>query len=82
MLIVQPMPLVFTDPGSNLPRPHPENSGRPSVEALFRSVAEVYDPRALAVVMPGIGQDGLRGCEFMRQAGSQIIVQDEATSVV
>ena len=60
----------------------PENSCRPSVDVLFRSVAEVYGPHALAVVMTGMGQDGLRGCEYVHKAGSQIIVQDEASSVV
>jgi two-component system, chemotaxis family, protein-glutamate methylesterase/glutaminase len=60
----------------------PENSCRPSVDVLFRSVAEVYGRTALAVVMTGMGQDGLRGCEHIKEAGGQILVQDEATSVV
>jgi two-component system, chemotaxis family, protein-glutamate methylesterase/glutaminase len=60
----------------------PENSCRPSVDVLFRSVAEIYGSRVLAVVMTGMGQDGLRGCEQVRAAGGQIIVQDEASSVV
>jgi two-component system chemotaxis response regulator CheB len=59
-----------------------ENSCRPSVDVLFRSVAEAYGPHALAVVLTGMGQDGLRGCERIHQAGGQIIVQDEDSSIV
>ena len=60
----------------------PENSCRPAVDVLFRSVAEVYRGDALAVIMTGMGQDGLRGCGRIREAGGQILAQDEATSVV
>ncbi len=60
----------------------PENSCRPSVDVLFRSAAEVFGPNVLAVVMTGMGQDGLRGCELIKQAHGQVIVQDEASSVV
>ncbi|HEX5484068.1 MAG TPA: chemotaxis response regulator protein-glutamate methylesterase [Terriglobia bacterium] len=60
----------------------PENSCRPAVDVLFRSVAETFGPHSLAVIMTGMGQDGLRGCERIREAGGQILAQDEATSVV
>jgi two-component system chemotaxis response regulator CheB len=59
-----------------------ENSCRPSVDVLFRSAAEVFGPNVLAVVMTGMGQDGLRGCELIKEAQGQVIVQDEASSVV
>jgi two-component system chemotaxis response regulator CheB len=42
----------------------------------------VYGERALAVVLTGMGQDGLKGCEMLRAAGARIYVQDEASSVV
>jgi two-component system chemotaxis response regulator CheB len=60
----------------------PENSCRPAVDVMFRSVVEVYGAHTLALVMTGMGQDGLRGCELVREAGGQVVVQDEATSVV
>jgi two-component system, chemotaxis family, protein-glutamate methylesterase/glutaminase len=60
----------------------PENSCRPAVDALFRSVAEIYGSAALAVVLTGMGQDGLRGCEHVCARGGRVLIQDEATSVV
>jgi two-component system chemotaxis response regulator CheB len=60
----------------------PENSCRPAVDVLFRSAAAAYGPGVLAVVLTGMGEDGLRGCEKVRAAGGQILVQDEASSVV
>ena len=60
----------------------PENSCRPAVDVLFRSVAATYQGNVLAVVLTGMGNDGLRGCEVIRHAGGQILVQDEASSVV
>jgi len=60
----------------------PENSCRPAVDVLFRSVAQVYQSHVLAVVMTGMGQDGLRGCKQIHAAGGQVLVQNEASSVV
>ena len=60
----------------------PVNACRPSADVLFRSVAEVYGSRTLAVVLTGMGNDGLLGCKCVQQAGGQILVQDESTSAV
>ena len=60
----------------------PLHSHRPSADALLRSVANTYGPRGLAVVLTGMGQDGVSGCEAMTNAGGRVIAQDEATSVV
>jgi two-component system chemotaxis response regulator CheB len=66
----------------NLNQDPPENSCRPAVDVLFRSVAQIYGPNALAVVMTGMGSDGARGAAHIRDAGGEILVQDEASSVV
>ncbi|MEK6235403.1 MAG: chemotaxis-specific protein-glutamate methyltransferase CheB, partial [Planctomycetales bacterium] len=60
----------------------PENSCRPAADALFRAAADSYGGRLLAVVLTGMGKDGLAGCESIRERGGQVLAQDEATSVV
>lgn len=59
-----------------------EHSCRPSVNVLFRSAARVYEAGVLAVVLTGMGQDGLEGARSVREARGRILVQDEASSVV
>jgi two-component system chemotaxis response regulator CheB len=66
----------------NLHQGPPENFCRPAVDVLFRSVAEVYGAAIVAVVLTGMGRDGLRGCQIIQQRGGHILAQDEATSIV
>jgi two-component system chemotaxis response regulator CheB len=60
----------------------PEHSCRPSVCVLFRSALHVYGEHLLAVVMTGMGDDGSDAAVAIHESGGQVIVQDEATSVV
>ena len=60
----------------------PENSCRPAVDVLFKSVANLYGPNILGVILTGMGQDGLIGCEHIKDAGGRVIVQDEESCVV
>jgi len=60
----------------------PENSCRPAADVLFRSVVAACGGNVLGVVMTGMGQDGSRGCALIHEKNGQVVVQDEATSVV
>lgn len=69
-------------PTLHLTQNPPENHCRPSVDVLFRSVANVYGPAVLAVMLTGMGYDGLAGSRILYSHGAQVIAQDEATSAV
>ncbi|MEN6452282.1 MAG: chemotaxis-specific protein-glutamate methyltransferase CheB [Thermoguttaceae bacterium] len=60
----------------------PENSCRPSVDYLFRSVADVYGGRSLGVLMTGMGNDGAAGCRLLHRLGAPLLAQSEASCVV
>jgi two-component system chemotaxis response regulator CheB len=60
----------------------PENSCRPAVDVLFRSVARLYGAGVLACVMTGMGHDGARGSRNIVDAGGNVIVQSAETCVV
>lgn len=60
----------------------PVNRHKPSVDVMFRSVAENVGPNALGVILTGMGDDGARGMQEMHETGAATIVQDENTSVV
>jgi two-component system chemotaxis response regulator CheB len=60
----------------------PENYCRPSVDPMLRSLVAVYGPRLVTLILTGMGQDGLKGCQSVVEAGGAVFAQDEATSVV
>jgi two-component system chemotaxis response regulator CheB len=60
----------------------PENFCRPAVDPMLRSVAKVYGPNVMTVILTGMGNDGFRGSQVITASGGTVIAQDEATSVV
>jgi len=60
----------------------PVNRHKPSVDVLFRSVAQQAGRNAIGVILTGMGKDGAQGLKEMRESGSRTIAQDEATSMV
>lgn len=60
----------------------PENSCRPAVDTLFRSVANTFGDGAVGVILTGMGSDGLLGCRELRERGSHIISQDKESSLI
>ncbi len=78
-LRVRPMGLGFA---ATLDQGPYENSCRPSVDVLFRSLAGVCRGHVLSVILTGMGSDGKKGTEALKAGGAYSIAQDEATSVV
>lgn len=60
----------------------PVNRHRPAVDVLFHSVAELYGPRATAVILTGMGRDGAAGIAAIKARGGYTIAQDEQSCVV
>lgn len=59
-----------------------ENSCRPAVDVLFRSIAKVYGGSVLSIIMTGMGSDGALGVKVLKQAGAYSLIQSEETCVV
>ena len=60
----------------------PENFCRPAVDPMLRSLVQAYGSGVLAVVLTGMGQDGLKGSRALGETGAALLAQDEASSVV
>jgi two-component system, chemotaxis family, protein-glutamate methylesterase/glutaminase len=60
----------------------PENYCRPAVDPMFRSVANAFGASVLAVVLTGMGRDGTSGAQLIHEKGGQVLVQDQASSIV
>lgn len=60
----------------------PENFCRPAVDPLFRSAGRIFGERILAIILTGMGHDGLRGARDITKSGATLLAQDEASSVV
>lgn len=60
----------------------PENYCRPSVDPLFRSLTSIFKNKVLAVILTGMGHDGLKGSRDLVREGATILAQDEESSVV
>ncbi|MEO8024969.1 MAG: chemotaxis response regulator protein-glutamate methylesterase [Bryobacteraceae bacterium] len=67
---------------TTLDQESPENSCRPAVDVLFRSAADIWGGSVVAVILTGMGQDGLRGVEELKSRGAYVIAQDQNSSVV
>lgn len=69
-------------PSLHLQQSAPENHCRPAVDVLFRSAAAAYGSGVLALVLTGMGSDGVNGCRSIRERGGTVMIQDRTTSAV
>jgi two-component system chemotaxis response regulator CheB len=60
----------------------PVNYCRPAVDPMFASLVKIYGPKILAVILTGMGHDGLEGSQEVVEAGGTLVAQDETSSVV
>lgn len=60
----------------------PEHGVRPAVNVTLESIAALPRANPIAVILTGMGRDGVRGCRLVRRAGGTVIAQDETTSIV
>jgi two-component system chemotaxis response regulator CheB len=79
---VLPPSHAASPPTLRLNQAPPENHCRPAVDVLFRSLPAVYGSGVLAVVLTGMGSDGLIGSRIVRDHGGTVLAQDQATSTV
>jgi two-component system chemotaxis response regulator CheB len=70
------------NPRLRITKDAPVNSCRPAVDPMFKSAVRIYAGNVLAVILTGMGSDGLDGCRTARAAGGHVVAQDEQTSVV
>jgi two-component system, chemotaxis family, protein-glutamate methylesterase/glutaminase len=69
-------------PTLHLQQEPPENHCRPAVDVLFRSAARMYGSGVLAVILTGMGSDGLAACRLIRAQNGAVLAQDQPTSIV
>ncbi len=74
--------LIFDGKAARLDEGPRENFCRPAADPMLRSLVSIYGSRVLSVVLTGMGQDGLLGCQSVIAAGGTVLAQDESSSVV
>lgn len=90
---LQPGTVLFAPDGRHLrmdsagrirlsPPPEPRKGHIPSIDVMMKSVADSYGPRAVGVIMTGMGRDGVEGIKAIKRAGGMTISQDEESSIV